>query len=90
MLQASPTSQSPKPRTEHIQDIHYDKFDNNAQERLNGEFRDLGQVTRDLKKEDPATIQDFGICHNRIKPHMELGGNMLTDKAGIIIEGSSK
>ena len=74
-----------KPRTEHIQDAHFDdKFDNNIQERLNGEFRDLEKVARGLKKDDSATIRGFRVHHNCAKPHMGLDGDTPTDRAGIV------
>ena len=80
------------PRTEHIQDIHmrHKLKNNNIQERLNGEFRDLEKVTRGLKKEDSATIRGFRLHHNCVKPHMGLDGDTPADRAGIIIEGPNK
>lgn len=81
-----------KTRTKHIKDVHArDKFDNNnVQERLNGEFRDLEKVTRGLKKEDSATIRGFKVHHNCVKSHMGLDGDTPADRAGIIIEGPNK
>ena len=68
-----------------------DKFDNNnVQERLNGEFRDLEKVCRGLKKEDSATIRGFKVHHNCVKSHAGLDGDTPADRAGIIIEGQDK
>ena len=80
------------PRAKHVSDIHIkdQKKNNNIQERLNGEFRDLEKVFRGLKKDDSPAISGIKLYHNYVRPHMSLDGDTPADRAGIRIEGNNK
>lgn len=45
---------------------------------------------RGLKKDESATIRDFRMRHNCVKPHMGLEGDTPADRAGIVIKGPNK
>lgn len=82
---------SAKPRTHHIQHIHFKKdMNNNKMERLNGEIRDREKVMRGLKKMDTPIIEGYRIFHNFVRSHEALDGKTPAEASGITVEGNNK
>jgi transposase-like protein len=75
----------------HIRHIHFkNDYNNNKQERLNGEIRDREKVMRGLKKDDSPIITGMRIHHNFIRSHMGLNGKTPSEACGIKIGGNNK
>ena len=75
----------------HIRHIHLQgDMNNNKMERLNGEFRDRGKVTRGVKKEASVIFDGCQLYHNYVRPHMALDGKTPADVCGIDVQGENK
>jgi transposase-like protein len=81
-----------KPVTKHIEHVTWrGEKGNEKMESFNGNtVRSREKTMRSLKREDTPILTGMQIFHNYVRPHMALGGETPSSRAGVKVEGENK
>jgi transposase-like protein len=81
-----------KPVTKHVEHVTWrGEKGNEKMESFNGNtVRAREKTMRSLKREDTPILAGMQIFHNYVRPHMALGGETPSSRAGIKVEGENK